>query len=73
MDSDHVDPRNDGVGANPKAKLGEEVAAQMEAIEDDFGDDYSIGAVVTVVEVIGPEGQGYGSVATRRHGWGSGC
>jgi hypothetical protein len=58
VDSDHEDPGHDGVGSNPKAKLGEEVAAQMEAIEDDFGDDYSIGAVVTVVEVIGPEGPG---------------
>lgn len=58
MDSGHDEPRDDGVGANPKAKLGEEVAAQMEAIEDDFGDDYSIGAVVTVVEVIGPDGPG---------------
>jgi hypothetical protein len=39
-------------------KLGEEVAAQMEAIENDFGDDYEIGAVMTVVEVIRSEGAG---------------
>lgn len=37
-------------------KLGEEVAAQMEAIEDDFGDDYKIGVVVTIVEVITSDG-----------------
>jgi hypothetical protein len=41
-----------------KNKLGEEVAAQMEAIENDFGDDYEIGAVVTVVEVIRSDGAG---------------
>jgi hypothetical protein len=41
-----------------KNKLGEEVAAQMEAIENDFGDDYEIGAVVTIVEVIRPDGAG---------------
>jgi len=43
---------------NAKNKLGEEVAAQMEAIENDFGDDYEIGAVVTVVEVVTPDGAG---------------
>jgi hypothetical protein len=39
-----------------RAKLGEEVAAQMDAIEADFGDEYEIGNVVTIVEVIRPEG-----------------
>lgn len=43
---------------DPKAKLMHEVAAQMEAIEDDFGDDYKIGAVMTVVEVITSSGAG---------------
>lgn len=58
MDADSGDTRDEGMESNPKAKLGEEVAAQMEAIENDFGDDYSIGAVVTIVEVVGPEGPG---------------
>jgi hypothetical protein len=40
----------------PRIKLGEEVAAQMDAIEADFGDDYKIGNVVTVVEVVRPDG-----------------
>jgi len=40
----------------PTNKLGAEVAAQMEAIENDFGDDYQIGNVVTIVEVLGPGG-----------------
>jgi hypothetical protein len=39
-------------------KLGEEVAAQMEAIEEDFGDDYEIGVVVTIVEVTTSDGAG---------------
>ena len=43
---------------DPRNKLGEEVAAQMDAIETDFGDDYEIGNIITVVEVIRPEGAG---------------
>jgi hypothetical protein len=35
----------------------QEVAEQMDAIETDFGDDYQIGRVVTVVEVIRPDGE----------------
>jgi hypothetical protein len=45
-------------GGDPRSRLGEEVAAQMDAIETDFGDDYEIGNVVTVVEVITSEGAG---------------
>ncbi len=52
------DIERDDAEPDPRAKLGQEVAAQMEAIEDDFGDDYEIGAVVTIVEVIRPEGPG---------------
>jgi hypothetical protein len=39
-------------------KAGQVIAAQMEALEKDFGDKdgYEIGAVVTIVEVSGPEG-----------------
>jgi hypothetical protein len=43
---------------DPRNKLGEEVAAQMDAIEADFGDDYEIGNVITVVEVRRPDGAG---------------
>lgn len=49
---------DDEQGHDPVNKLGAEVAAQMEAIENDFGDDYKIGAVVTVVEVLTPDGAG---------------
>jgi hypothetical protein len=36
----------------------EEVAAQMDAIETDFGDNYEIGHVITIVEVRQGEGAG---------------
>ncbi len=52
------DPRSEDVGNAPRAKLLEEVAAQMDAIETDFGDDYEIGAVVTIVEVIRSDSAG---------------
>jgi len=42
---------------NPRAKLMQEVADQMDAIETDFGDDYNIGRVITIVEVIKPDGE----------------
>lgn len=40
-----------------RAHLMEEVAAQMDAIEGDFGENFSIGRVVTVVEVVTPNGE----------------
>jgi hypothetical protein len=49
---------NDGIEHEPMNKLGAEVAAQMEAIENDFGDEYEIGTVVSIVEVITPNGAG---------------
>jgi hypothetical protein len=54
-DAEHAEEGDQEAGRN---KLGAEVAAQMEAIENDFGDDYKIGSVVTVVEVITSEGAG---------------
>jgi hypothetical protein len=40
------------------SKAGQIIAEQMEALEKDYGetDEYEIGAVVTIVEVTGPEG-----------------
>jgi len=32
----------------------QEVAEEMDAIETEFGDDYQIGRVITIVEVIRP-------------------
>ena len=40
----------------PRARLMQEVADQMDAIESDFGDGFEIGRVITIVEVTGPEG-----------------
>jgi hypothetical protein len=47
---------NEGAQPDARAKLMQEVAAQMDAIETDFGDDYKIGRVITIVEVTGPDG-----------------
>ncbi|MCW3070092.1 MAG: hypothetical protein JWL67_2717 [Solirubrobacterales bacterium] len=45
-----------GAGRDPRARLMQEVAEQMDAIEADFGDGYEIGRVITIVEVTGPDG-----------------
>jgi hypothetical protein len=37
---------------DPRAKLMQEVAQEMDAIEADFGDDYQIGRVITIAEII---------------------
>jgi hypothetical protein len=37
-------------------KIGQVVAAQMEALERDYGEDCEIGDVCTIVEVRGPHG-----------------
>jgi hypothetical protein len=39
-----------------QSKIGQVVAAQMEALEERYGDDCQIGDVCTIVEVIGPHG-----------------
>jgi hypothetical protein len=46
-----------GVGGqpDPRAKLMQEVAEEMDAIETDFGDEYQIGRVITIVEVHTPD------------------
>jgi hypothetical protein len=51
------DTPDEGAQPDPRAKLMQEVAAQMDAIETDFGDDYKIGRVITIVEVTGPDGE----------------
>lgn len=43
--------------ADPRAKLMQEVAEEMDSIETDFGDDYQIGRVITIVEVVRPDNQ----------------
>ena len=41
--------------ADARTRLMEEVAAQMDAIEDDYGEDFQIGRVITIVEVRKPD------------------
>jgi hypothetical protein len=47
---------NAGDERAPRARLMQEVADQMDAIETDFGDKFEIGRVITIVEVTGPDG-----------------
>jgi hypothetical protein len=51
------DAAREGSTPDPRARLMEEVAAQMDAIETDFGRDYEIGRVITIVEVKKPDGE----------------
>lgn len=39
-----------------QSKVGQHIAAQMEALEADYGDDCEIGDICTIVEVVGPHG-----------------
>jgi hypothetical protein len=48
------DPRKTGGQPNPRAKLMQEVAEEMDAIETEFGDAYQIGRVILVAEVLRP-------------------
>ncbi len=48
--------RHEGGEADPRAKLMQEVADEMDSIETEFGDDYQIGRVITIVEVLRPDG-----------------
>lgn len=51
-DADSEDEQPD-----PRTKLMQEVADEMDQIEADYGDDYQIGRVVTIVEVVRPNGE----------------
>jgi hypothetical protein len=57
MAAEENDERGGGEQPDPRAKLMHEVAEQMDAIETDFGDGYEIGRVITIVEVLQPNGQ----------------
>jgi hypothetical protein len=41
---------------DPRARLMHEVAEQMDAIDADYPEGFTIGRVITVVEVYGPDG-----------------
>jgi hypothetical protein len=56
-EADGDDVPQGGAQHDPRAKLMHEVAEQMDAIETDFGDNYEIGRVITIVEVSQPGGE----------------
>lgn len=51
------DTDDEGEQLDPRARLMQEVASEMDSIEADFGDDYQIGRVITLVEVVRPNGE----------------
>lgn len=55
--ADAGDAGNQIEDANPRAKLMEEVAAMMDAIEGDFGDDFEILNSIVIVMIKRPDGQ----------------
>ncbi len=56
--ADVGDAQDAGAGRpDPRARLMQEVAEEMDGIETEFGDDYEIGRVITIVEVIRPGDQ----------------
>jgi hypothetical protein len=53
---DDIEPDATAPGTGSRSRLMQEVAEQMDAIEVDFGRDFEIGRVITIVEVKGPDG-----------------
>jgi hypothetical protein len=56
-ENDDIEPDPTAPGADGRSRLMQEVAEQMDAIEVDFGRDFEIGRVITVVEVKQPDGK----------------
>ncbi len=56
-ESDEIEPDATAPGADGRGRLMREVAEQMDAIETDFGSDFEIGRVITIVEVHTPDGK----------------
>jgi hypothetical protein len=55
--ADAADGAEPELGApDPRATLMHEVAEQMDAIEADFPDGFEIGRVITIAEIIQPDG-----------------
>ena len=55
-ENDDIEPDPTAPTADGRSRLMQEVAQQMDAIEGDFGRDFEIGRVITIVEVKGPDG-----------------
>jgi hypothetical protein len=56
-ENDDIEPDATAPGTDGRSRLMQEVAEQMDAIEADFGRDYEIGRVITIVEVKTPDGE----------------
>ena len=56
-ENDDIEPDATAPGADGRSRLMQEVAQQMDAIEVDFGRDFEIGRVITIVEVKRPDGE----------------
>jgi hypothetical protein len=55
-ENDDIEPDVTVPGTDGRSRLMQEVAEQMDAIESDFGSDFEIGRVITIVEVKTPDG-----------------
>ena len=55
-ENDDIEPDATAPGADGRSRLMQEVAEQMDAIEADFGGDFEIGRVITIVEIKRPDG-----------------
>jgi hypothetical protein len=56
-ENDDIEPDATAPGVDGRSRLMQEVAEQMDAIEADFGHDFEIGRVITIVEVKQPDGE----------------
>jgi hypothetical protein len=56
-ENDDIEPDATAPGDDGRSRLMREVAEQMDAIEADFGRDFEIGRVITIVEVKRPDGE----------------
>jgi hypothetical protein len=55
-DEKEMEPDPTAPGSDGRSRLMQEVAEQMDAIEADFGINFEIGRVITIVEVKQPDG-----------------
>ncbi len=56
-ENDDIEPDATAPGTDGRTRLMQEVAEQMDAIEADFGRDFEIGRVITIVERYGTRRQ----------------
>jgi hypothetical protein len=68
-ENDDIEPDATASGSHGRSRLMREVAEQMDAIESDFGRDFEIGRVITVVEVKTPDGNIGLRVRAGQHPW----